>query len=198
MKLLQFGTLLLAASLAFTSCKKADLVSDRAAGSDAASLETSASWDQSTGSWENTNAYTVKLESHVANNDGTWTWTWSIQNPNPGNGNNGTIQALSHWSMSLGSCINFLDIVGASTSMNGNNFSNFTPTLQVDPSQSCVITPVLKFNVSTSGSAKTYCRLIVKGDYQVATAAGFYKSGARTGCGPLWFQGIGCVGGFDN
>jgi hypothetical protein len=195
MKLATFGTLLIASTLAFTSCKKTDLRSEAAA----STLNESSHFDQTNGTWVGTSAYEVVLESKVANDNGTWTWTWSIRNPNPGNGNNGTVQGLSHWNMTFGSCIIFSNIVSASTSYNGTSFNSFTPSLAVDPSQTCVVAPVLKFDVTTNGTAKTYCRLVVKADYSVDnTAAGFYKSGARTGCGPMWFQGMGCAGGFDN
>ncbi|RYY98646.1 MAG: hypothetical protein EOO11_07395 [Chitinophagaceae bacterium] len=196
MNLFRVLTLALASAFLMTSCKKTDVRSEVAS---TPALEGRAIFDQGTGTWTDAGAYLVTLESKVANNDGTWTWTWSIRNPNPGNGNNGTVQALSHWNMSFGSCISFADIVSAGSSYNGNSYSNFQPSLSVDPSQNCVLTPVLKFPVSTSGSSKTYCRLVVKADYSVDNGAvGFYKSGARTGCGPLWFQGIGCPGGLDN
>jgi hypothetical protein len=196
MKTATFGTLLIASLFAFGACKKSDLRSETTANA----IQESAHLDPGSGTWIGASAYDVILESKMANVDGTWTWTWSIRNPNPGNGNNGTVQALSHWNMTFGSCISFSDIVSASTSYNGTSFSSFSPSLAVDPSQVCVVLPVLKFNVTTNGNAKTYCRLVVKSDYSVDnTAVGFYKSGSRTGCGPMWFQGIGCnSGGFDN
>ncbi|GAA4337659.1 hypothetical protein [Flaviaesturariibacter amylovorans] len=196
MKIVRLLTLALSAAFLMTSCAKTDIRNQEAA---ADAPQSRAIFDQTSGTWQNVSAYAVALESKVDNGNGTWTWTWSIRNTNPGNGNNGTIQNLSHWNMTLGSCVNFADIVSASTSYNGISYNSFQPTLAVDPSQNCVVTPVLKFNVSTSGSTKTYCRLVVKADYGVDNGAvGFYKSGARTGCGPLWFQGMGCLGGFDN
>ena len=140
----------------------------------------------------NPNAYVVTLES-VTEVNGNFEWVWSVRNPNPGNGTNGTVQDLSHWGMQFGSCVVWEHVIAAATSRNGTTWTSFTPTYQSDPSQNCLTTPVLKFDVGTSGSAKTYYRITLSEDYDVAPAAfGYYKSGNRTGCCTFTFQGIGC------
>jgi hypothetical protein len=138
-------------------------------------------------------AYNVVLESRdFVNNN--WEWTWSIQNPNPGNGNNGTAQDLSHWGIQLGTCFNAASLVSAAYSYDGVNWTSFTPSIGVDPSQGCITTPVLKFDAGTTGSARTYYRLVVNQFYAFGTANGYYKSGQRTGCCTFSFLGIGCGG----
>jgi hypothetical protein len=154
--------------------------------------------------YNSTNRYHTTLESTKDNNDGTYTWTWSVQNPKPGNGNGSTVQDLSHWSIVASNCctcssgLQLSDIVSAGTSTNGTNWQNFTPTVQQDPSilNNCNIAtgPVLKFDVGTSGSSKTYYRLIVSRNFKVYEhATSYYKSGNKTGCGQMYFPGIGCV-----
>ncbi len=140
-------------------------------------------------------AYYVVLESKTLLANGTWEWLWSIQNSNPGNGNNGTSQDLSNWGMQFGSCFSFASIVNAAYSANGTSWTSFSPTYGVDPSQGCLTTPVLKFDFGTSGSVKSYYRLIVSQDYIAYTTQGYYKSGSRTGCCTFTFTGIGCTGG---
>ncbi len=93
----------------------------------------------------NSNAYVITLESKTLVG-GNWEWVWSVRNPNPGNGLNGTVQDLSHWGMQFGDCFLWSDVVGAAISRNGNNWANFTPRYEVDPSQDCVTTTVLKFD----------------------------------------------------
>ncbi|NCU02489.1 MAG: hypothetical protein GXC73_00755 [Chitinophagaceae bacterium] len=141
--------------------------------------------------------YKVVLESVANNGNGTYTWTWSVQNPKPGNGSNGTVQDLSHWNITLGPCITIDNIVGGATSTNGTDWTAFTPTFQADPSlpnTGCDITAsVVKFNVGTSGSAKSYYRLTINEDVLVDPAStGYYKSGANTGCGTFCFPGFAC------
>jgi hypothetical protein len=144
--------------------------------------------------------YIITLESITPDN-GNYIWVWSVKNPNPGNGNNGTVQDLSHWDMVLNNCgptgAQLSDIVSAGISSNGSSWSNFTPTLQQDPSimNTCGIATgnVLKFNQGTSGSAKTYYRLVVSRDFEVNySGVAYYKSGNRTKCGHQCFPGIGC------
>ncbi|MGZ8559671.1 MAG: hypothetical protein ACXWWC_15115 [Chitinophagaceae bacterium] len=142
----------------------------------------------------NPNAYTIILESHTLVN-GYWEWVWSVQNPNPGNGKNGTSQDLSLWGMQLGSCVNWGSVISAAYSNNGLTWNNFTPSYQSDPSQECLTTPVLKFDFGTSGTAKTYYRLVVNQHYTAGTVQGYYKSGAHTGCCTFNFTGISECGG---
>jgi len=95
--------------------------------------------------------------------------------------------------MQFGSCFSWNDVAGAAYSMDGTSWTAFTPTYQVDPSQSCVTTPVFKYSVGTTGSAKTYYKLILSRNYDVdPNAFGYYKSGVRTGCCTFSFNGVGC------
>jgi hypothetical protein len=139
----------------------------------------------------NSNAYAITLESltQVGNN---WEWVWSVQNQNPGNGNNGTVQDLSHWGMQFGECVIPSSVIAAAYSSNGSNWTSFTPSYEVDPSQDCMSTPVLKFDYGTSGSAKSYYRVTVNADYIPSATPGYYKSGNKTGCCTFYFTGIGC------
>lgn len=139
----------------------------------------------------NPNAYTITLESRtlVAGN---WEWVWSVQNPNPGNGSNGTSQNLSHWGMQFGGCFAWSSVVSAAYSANGSDWTAFTPLFQTDPSQGCMTTPVLKFDYGTTGSNKSYYKLVVNQYYDVQPVPGYYKSGANTGCCTFTFSGIGC------
>ena len=146
----------------------------------------------------NSHAYTVTLENRTQLGDGNWEWIWSVQNPNPGNGNNGTVQNLSHWGMQFGSCFNWSDVVSAAYSSNGSSWTGFVPSLQVDPSQGCMTTPVMKFNYGTTGSNKTFYKLVVAHSYDVTMVPGYYKSGANTGCCTFEFPGIGCSNGDDD
>lgn len=140
----------------------------------------------------NPNAYTITLESKTLVN-GNWEWVWSVQNPNPGNGNNGTTQDLSHWGMQFGSCFNAAHLVSAGYSNDGTSWNSFNPSYKADPSQDCLTTPVVKFDVGTSGSAKTYYKLVVSHNYQTGASTGYYKSGNRTGCCTFTFTGIACA-----
>lgn len=142
----------------------------------------------------NSNAYTVLLESRTLVN-GAWEWVWSVQNPNPGNGSNGTVQNLSHWGMQLGACVSWASVVGAANSADGVTWTSFTPVYQSDPSQSCMTTPTLKFDFGTSGSSKSYYKLVLNADYQVVAAPAYYKSGANTGFCTFSFAGVGCIDG---
>lgn len=138
-------------------------------------------------------AYIIALESktQVGSN---WEWVWSVQNLNPGNGNNGTVQNLSHWGMQFGSCFIWSSVVSAAYSADGVTWTSFTPVYQVDPSQHCMTTPVLKFDFGTTGSSPSYYKLILNQDYQPGYVPGYYKSGNRTGCCIFNFTGVGCPG----
>ncbi|NOT51068.1 MAG: hypothetical protein HOP10_07300 [Chitinophagaceae bacterium] len=140
------------------------------------------------------NTYIIALEdiTPVGSN---WEWVWSVQNPNPGNGNNGTVQNLSHWGMQFGSCFAWASVVGAAYSTDGVNWTSFTPSYQVDPSQTCMTTPVLKFDYGTSGTNPTYYKLVLNQNYQTGYVPGYYKSGSRTGCCIFNFVGVGCPSG---
>jgi hypothetical protein len=135
--------------------------------------------------------YSITLAGPTQVN-GNYHWIWTVKNTNPGNGNNGTYQDLSHWGMIFSSCFNINSVVSAGYSTNGTSWTNFTPTLKVDPS-SCISVPVLKFDFGTSGRNTSYYRLILNINLPIAPASGYYKSGRKTGCGSLSFNGIGCI-----
>ncbi len=139
----------------------------------------------------NPNAYIVKLESktQVGSN---WEWIWSVQNPNPGNGKNGTVQDLSHWGMQFGNCFLLSSVVDAAYSGDGITWTSFIPVYQVDPSQTCMNTQVMKFDFGTTGSAKSYYKLVVREDYPADLVTGYYKSGNNTGCCTFGVIGISC------
>lgn len=138
-------------------------------------------------------AYSINLDSHTDLGNGNWEWIWSIQNLNPGDGTNNTVQDMSHWGIEFGTCVNSSNLVAASYSTNGTNWSSFTPTIAVDPSQGCVAVPVFKFNFGTNGSATSYYRLVVNQNYNIGYCQGYYKSGRTTGCNTFSFTGIGCL-----
>ena len=90
--------------------------------------------------------YVVTLESRTYNGTQT-TFVFSVYNPTPGNGNGGTTQDLSHWDMILGSCVNVNDIISVGKSSNGSGgWSNGSVEYNVDKSQDCYTSPVLKFD----------------------------------------------------
>jgi len=138
----------------------------------------------------NSEAYTITLIGPNQVNEN-WEWVWSIKNNNPGNGQNGTVQDLSHWGMSLGSCLDWTSVLSADYSNDGTHWISFTPTFQVDPT-SCLNEPVLKFDFGTLGSKTSYFRLILNNWYPVGGAVGYYKSGRKSGCIPFYFNGIAC------
>lgn len=142
----------------------------------------------------NPNAYTITLESKTLVN-GNWEWIWSVQNPNPGNGGGGTVQDLSHWGMQFGSCFAWSYVISAAYSADGSTWTSFTPLYQIDPSQTCMTEPVLKFDYGTTGSAKSYYKLVISQDLPPGWVPGYYKSGVNTGCCIFNFMGIGCPGG---
>ncbi len=140
-----------------------------------------------------TAAYSVVLESKINNGNGTYTWTWSVQNPNPGTGLNGTVQDLSHWGITLGTCATMADVVSGAYSADGISWTSFVPVLQEDKSQSCSTTPFLKFDFGTSGTAKSYFRLTITKNLETDNSVtALYKSGRNTGCGLFTFPGFGC------
>jgi hypothetical protein len=151
--------------------------------------------------------YRITLESVTANSNNTrFTWTWSVRNPNPGNSNGisgNPAQDLSHWNIALNNCCGcgggatLSDVVSAATSANGTSWQSFTPVVQQDPSvlTACNLStgPMLKFDRGTSGTAKTYYRLVLSRRFNVEDmATSIYKSGNRTGCGTICYPGIGC------
>lgn len=138
--------------------------------------------------------YTVTLIGPTQLANGNYEWIWKVQNNNPGSGNNGTFQDLSHWGFPA-ACLNSSTLVSAGYSSNGTSWTNFNGSVKRDPSQSCMTTPVFKFDSGTSGAAPRYFRVIVNQNYLVLPVTGYYKSGRRTGCGTFTFNGISCIAG---
>src|SRR5687768_10279407 len=116
-----------------------------------------------------TTPYIFKLEGEYPNADapGTWTWVWSVYNPNPGNGTGGTAQNMSHWGFRVNSCFNWPAIESADFSFDSTNWTSFTPTYGPDNGQICTTDSVFKFNAGTSGTAKTYFRIILTANYSI-------------------------------
>jgi hypothetical protein len=142
-------------------------------------------------------AYTCTLESVVNNGDGTYTWTWSVLNSSLGNGSGGTFQNLSHWAIKLGTCITIGDVVSGDLSDDGSSWQPFSPTWAPDPSflNACGVSTgdVLKFNLGTDGTAKSYYRLTINRDVEIDTDVdAHYKSGNNTPCGTFKFPAFGC------
>ncbi len=178
-------------SVACTKDAQQNSISQPKAETNVAAQSTSFSGRGTTPGPCNPNAYNIVLESKTLVN-GNWEWVWSVQNTNPGGGNNGTIQDLSHWGMQFGACVNPATFVSAAYSADGNTWTSFTASIQQDVSQSCMTTPVLKFDFGTIGSAKSYYRLTVSQEYLPAQVPGYYKSGTNTGCCTFYFTGMGC------
>jgi hypothetical protein len=139
----------------------------------------------------NSSVYEVILESRIFTG-GNWEWTWSVRNSNPGNGNNGTAKDLSHWGFQTGTCFNAASLVSAAYSADGITWTNVPPVIQPEVSQSCLTTPVLKFDFGTTGTAKSYYRVVISEDYAVGNAFAYYKSGQQ--CCTFNFAGIDCSG----
>lgn len=184
----------LASVLLFAACQKNAHLENVMAASEEAQLSVISSKTEeilpSSGTC-NPNAYIVTLESRTLIGSN-WEWIWSVQNSNPGNGNNGTVQDLSHWGMQFGPCFIWSSVVSAAYSSNGTSWTNFNPSYSIDPSQSCMTTPLLKFDFGTSGSSKSYYKLLLNTYYLVGVSQGYYKSGNRTGCCTFSFAGVGC------
>jgi hypothetical protein len=183
-------------SLFFTACQKSAIVppsSDGAVSTGSIANSSAFSGRQSTTAVCNSNAYIISLES-VTEVNGTWEWVWSVQNPNPGNGTNGTVQNLSHWGMQFGACFDWASVVSAAYSGDGSNWTSFTPSYSVDPSQGCLTTPILKFDYGTTGSQRSYYKLVVSHLYVSGASIGYFKSGNNTGCCTFSFPGIACGG----
>lgn len=150
----------------------------------------------------NCGPYQIKLESTVANSNNTYTWKWSVKNPNPGNGYCGTLQDLDWWAIKLDNCTGaggakLSNVVSAAVSCNGSTWYSFNPTCYY--SNGYVIFPY-----GTNGNSKTYYRITLNKDFELATnAPAYYNSGCRTGQGCTCHPGIGCeeeppVGGGSN
>lgn len=196
MKRLKFLSLAIAVAVIVFSCNKNNSVHPGASAGNSSFNATSVSAVSLPAVSNCTTAYVVTLES-ITQVGSNYEWVWSIQNPNPGNGSNGTIQNLSHWDITLGECLEFSDIVSGATSTDNITWTSFTPSYQQDMSMQnfCNVNTdsVIKFDVGTSGTAKTYCKLVISKNLSVdMDALAYYKSGVNTGCGTTCFPGFGC------
>jgi hypothetical protein len=184
------GIFMVAAAVAmlFVACEKEQLTGEKISLS-------GENMSLSTFSSISTSPYKVVLENKISNVDGTFTWTWSVQNTNPGNGKigSGTVQDLSHWGVTLGTCATMADVVSGATSADGIVWTAFTPSLQIDKSQACYANSVVKFDIGTVGNQKSYYKLTISKDLETdATVTALFKSGKNTGCGTFLFPGFGC------
>ncbi len=131
-------------------------------------------------------AYVVTLVSKKLVN-GKWEWIWSIQNTDP------TVAPdLSYWEMQFGDCFKFEDVYSASYGCICGQWTYFTPTYAVDPGQRCSSLPALKFPKGTSGTNKTYYRLLLNKDYSVDINAKAVTKSVCGCCCNITFCGIGC------
>ncbi len=135
--------------------------------------------------------YTVSLLSRKSIGNGQYEWIWSVTNPKPGNGKNGTVQDLSHWGITLGTCATITNVVKAEFSGDGEHWTSFTPQYKQDKSQDCHTSPLLKFDFGTSGSKTSYYRLVLNVNVPSGKVTGLFKSGTNTGCGTFEICGIG-------
>ena len=186
-----WGMPLVMAIVLLIGCQKSEKVAleNRAAATTVSAVVTPVSSECST-------PYKIVLESVTKVGD-TWEWVWSVQNPNPGNGSNGTVQDLSHWVIRLGQCATMADVIGAATSPDGITWTPFVPTYETDNAIlnfcSFDTDPVLKFDLGTTGGAKSYYKLVISKNLGVdLNGIAFYKSGNVTRCGETCFPGLGC------
>lgn len=135
--------------------------------------------------------YSVHLASIKKVDDG-YEWIWQIQNFHPGNGTNGTAQDLSHWDISLGSCVGIEDIVKAAYSSNGTSWTSFKPELKQDKSQDCYKEKIVKFDYGTKGSKISYYKIVLSKNVTKSSVSAIYKSGSKTACGIFEVCGFGC------
>lgn len=135
--------------------------------------------------------YEVSLLSRTPDGNGNYVWTWSIKNPNPGNGTDGTVQNLSHWGITLGTCVQLSNILKAEYSKNETDWTTFNPEYKKDKSQDCYTGSVLKFDAGTDDSETSYYRLTVNVNLTTEKVLALYKSGKSTGCGTFEICGFG-------
>ncbi len=128
----------------------------------------------------------------TSNGDGTYNWDWKIVNLKPGNGSNGTQKNLSHWTTTLGQCLPVSAILAAGYGTDGINWTYWptVPYLNDPPTQSCYAGPTLKFDFGTNGTAPSYYRVVVQGEYLQAENLAVFKYGNF--CITASVPGFGC------
>jgi hypothetical protein len=184
---LMFGGALLALTM-FFACERNISTRDKTVDE----VQTSVSLSSQSIAAINCSNYTV--DASIMYKDGSTYVIWQVTNPNPSN----TSQDLSHWDWFLPECISFDKVLGGyyttSYSADFSTWTSFTPTNQVDPSQSCSTANVVKFNTGTSGAASTWYAVKLQGTaYSLADGVnqGIFKAG--TTCCTKDIEGVVCT-----
>jgi hypothetical protein len=142
----------------------------------------------------NTDAYTIALVSSSSDaSRGLYEWTWTLSNPNPGDGNDGTLQDVSHWSISISPEAEAA-LISAEYSMDGITWTTVSTSVDRDPGiKLCTGTDVLKFDIGTTGTAPTYYRVTTSQDFNINpySTSWIKTGGGRQGCNLYYFSGIG-------
>lgn len=120
---------------------------------------------------------------------GNYEWTWKITKK-------AESKDLSNFSVIIPTCVPPINIVSASRSTDGSNFSStgISTTLAPNPSLSfCDLddVDVLKFDFG----GDYYIKIVVDQSYGLGLMTGIYKSGGQGDdkCGAFCFQGMDCV-----
>ena len=138
----------------------------------------------------NAQSYSIQLQSKVEVGTGE-EWTWVLTNPSPGNGDNGTLQDVSHWSMSLTASAEGA-LMSVQYSRDGNNWHTLPVNVDRDPSiRVCTNADVLKYDVSTTGTDPVYYKATFNKKFEVNNwATSWIKTGGgKTGCNLYFFPG---------
>jgi hypothetical protein len=143
------------------------------------------------------NCANYSFDATISYGGGKTTVIWSVTNTNPGNGSNGTSQNLSHWDWVLPSCIEFGKVLNAyytgTWSPDFEEWTPFTPTNVVDPSQTCNGGNVIKFNFGTSGSNTSYYAIVLDGtNYSLSNDANAVAIKAGNDCCTKNIEGVVC------
>lgn len=143
------------------------------------------------------NCSNFSFDATISYANGKTTVIWSVTNTNPGNGSNGTSQNMSHWDWTLPTCIEFSKLLNAyytsTWSPDFTNWTSFTPTNVVDPSQSCNTANVVKFNFGTSGSSTSYYAIVLDGtNYSLSNDANAITIKAGNACCTKNIEGVVC------
>lgn len=135
-------------------------------------------------------SYQINLESKILVGTGEQ-WTWSVSNPNPGNGTGGTLQDVSHWSVSLNYQAEAA-LVSAEYSFDGITWMSVSAVMDRDPAiRQCCTSDVLKFDVGTTGTQATYYRATFDAHFETnAYSTSWIKTGGGLkGCNVYCFPG---------
>lgn len=141
----------------------------------------------------NADAYSIQLLSTASNESrGAFEWTWVLTNPNPGSGADGTLQDVSHFSVSLNAAAEAA-LVSAEYSFDGITWVSVPIQVDRDPAiRQCTSTDVLKFDAGTVGGQPTYYRASFSEEFSANPyATSWIKTGTRGGCNMYFFTGVG-------